>query len=125
MCQGRCAGCGYVGPDGKVRDHQMGCPDFAELYRKDPAAIGTVQQEYAKWVAEGRPAAKAAAHAQSVAETDARRAAMSERFKTRDVLDDDLRDMGRGTRVPGRGAASAAPWRNVGVLSLRAGGPVG
>lgn len=88
MCQGRCAGCGFIAGDGKVRDHQMNCPDFAALYRENPAAIGTVQQEYEKWVAAGRPAAKAAAHARSVAETDARRGAMASRFATKDILDD-------------------------------------
>lgn len=88
MCRGRCAGCGRVGPDGKVRDHIMSCPDFAELYQRDAQSIGTVQQEYEKWVAAGRPAARAAAHAASVADTDARRAAMADRFATHDILED-------------------------------------
>ena len=88
MCQGRCAGCGYVGPDVKVRNHQMNCPSFAELYQRDPASIGTVEDEYEKWVVAGRPAAKAAAHAASVAETDGRRADMAVRFATRDILED-------------------------------------
>jgi hypothetical protein len=65
----------------------MDCPDFAELFRTNPG-ISTPEQEYEDWVVAGRPAAKAAAHARSVAETDVRRAAMSERFKTRNPLDD-------------------------------------
>jgi hypothetical protein len=100
MCQGRCAGCGYVATDVRVRAHQIDCPDFAEVFRASRGTIGTPEQEYENWVVAGRPAAKAAAHAKSVAETDDRRAAMSERFKTRDILDD-LCDMGRGARLPG------------------------
>lgn len=88
MCQGRCAGCGYIAADVRVRNHQVGCPDFAALYRESPRSIGTVGEEYEKWVAAGRPAAKAAAHARSVAETDARRSAMADRFKTVDILED-------------------------------------
>lgn len=88
MCQGRCAGCGYVDGDGKVIAHQVDCEGFALAYRSDPAAIVSVQEEYRRWQQQGKPEARAIAHAASVADTDTRRAAMSERFKTRDVLDD-------------------------------------
>jgi hypothetical protein len=88
MCQGRCAGCGYVGSDARVVVHQASCEGFAEAYRKDPSAILSVQEEYKKWRAEGRRQERAQAHADSVAATDGRRAAMADRFTTRDLLDD-------------------------------------
>lgn len=89
MSTGRCAGCGFTGQPGKVRDHIVECPDFAAAYRRDFRSIGTVEQEYENWVTAGRPAARAAAHAAVVADTDARRAAMASRFATRDILDDE------------------------------------
>lgn len=88
MCQGRCAGCGETGSHHRVQSHQLQCARFAELYRRDPDAIGTVQEEYDRWVAEGKPAAKAAAHAAVVVDTDTRRAAMAARFATTDILED-------------------------------------
>lgn len=87
MCTGRCI-CGYTAQPGKVRDHQMSCPEFARVYQvQGPGAMRTAEQEYEHWVAEGRPAARAAAHEAVVADTDARRAAMASRFATRDILE--------------------------------------
>jgi len=88
MSRGKCAGCDYVGPDGKARDHIMSCPGFAEAYRERGQSIGTVEQVYEEWVREGRPRARAEAHARSVAVTDARRSAMADRFRTKDILED-------------------------------------
>lgn len=88
MCQGRCAGCGYVDSDSKVDAHQPDCEGFALAYQKDPASILPSRAEYKRWLEAGKPEEKAQAHAASVAGTDARRAAMADRFQTRDVLDD-------------------------------------
>lgn len=88
MCTGRCAGCGRTGNPGKMRDHTMGCPEFAQLYQRDPGSIGTVEQEYEKWLVAGKPEAKKAAHEASVADTDRRRTAMAARFESRDILED-------------------------------------
>lgn len=88
MSTGRCAGCGKVGQPGKIRDHQMSCEKFAVLFKADRASLLPVEQEYERWVAAGRPAERAQVHAQSVADTDARRAAMAERYRTVDILED-------------------------------------
>lgn len=88
MCQGRCAGCGYVDSDARVDAHQADCEGFALAYRKDPGSILPSKDEYKRWLAAGKPQERAEAHVASVADTDARRAAMADRFQTRDVLDD-------------------------------------
>lgn len=87
MCTGRCP-CGYTAHTADVEAHQVGCPHFARLYRADPDGVLPPGDEYASWLEHGRPEEKAAAHAASVADTDARRAAMASRFATRDVLED-------------------------------------
>jgi hypothetical protein len=66
----------------------MYCPEFAELCRRDLAAVLTPEQEYEKWVAGGRKASRDAAHQVSVADTDRRREAMAARFASRDLLED-------------------------------------
>jgi hypothetical protein len=89
MCQGRCAGCGLTGPYRDIRSHTISCPEFAALVRFDPGAALEPAQEYARYVASGAQAeAKAESRAAQVADTDARRAAMAERFRTRDPLED-------------------------------------
>jgi hypothetical protein len=86
MCQGRCV-CGYSGSHARVQAHQLQCAAFAAAYRADPAAVGTVQEEHERYQREGRRAERADAHEKSVAETDARRAAMARRFATVDLLE--------------------------------------
>jgi hypothetical protein len=71
-----------------VEAHQVECEVFAAAYRADPASVLTVQEEHARWAASGRREERAAAHAVSVADTDARRAVMADRFKTVDLLED-------------------------------------
>lgn len=89
MCQGRCP-CGFTGPDGRVRAHSLSCPEFARACQDGLASVSsTVQLEYDRWAAGGRRQERAEGHAASVAETDARRAAMAERFRGRDILADD------------------------------------
>jgi hypothetical protein len=87
VCTGRCV-CGYTAPAGLVEAHQVSCPNFAAAYRADPDSIFSPADEYASWLEHGKPAAKTAAHEQTVADTDTRRAAMATRFATRDFLDD-------------------------------------
>jgi hypothetical protein len=84
---GRCAGCGKVGRPDRIRAHCASCPEFAVLYQRDRASIGTVEEEYENWVVHHRDAEKAIARDAQVADTDARRAAMAERFRTRDPLE--------------------------------------
>lgn len=86
MCQGRCP-CGVTGSHARVQQHQLECQVFAKAYKADPAAIGSVQEEYEQWAAGGRKAERTAAHEASVADTDARRAAMAGRFATVDILE--------------------------------------
>lgn len=88
MCQGRCAGCGYVGRPDKARAHCGTCPEFAALYRRDPAGITTVEEEYENWAVHRRDAEKAAALAARVAGADARQARAADRFRTTDLLED-------------------------------------
>lgn len=87
MCTGRCP-CGYTAHTADVQAHQVGCPVFAAAYRADPDGVLGANEEYDRWLEHGRPEERAAAHAASVADTDARRAAMASRFATRDILED-------------------------------------
>lgn len=87
MCQGRCL-CGLTGSHAVVQRHQLDCQVFAAAYQADPSSVSTVQEEHERWAREGRPAERAAAHEESVAHTDRRRAVMAERFKTVDLLED-------------------------------------
>ncbi len=66
----------------------MSCPKFAAAYRSGPDSVLPPEAEYERYRQEGKPAAKAAAHEQTVADTDTRRAAMADRFATRDFLED-------------------------------------
>jgi len=86
MCQGRCAGCGQTGPDKVIAAHTVRCPQFAAKFKTggalDPKA------EYIRWKAEDADAEKAAARQAQVGRTDDARAAMAERFRTKDPLED-------------------------------------
>jgi hypothetical protein len=86
MCQGRCAGCGKTGPDKAVAAHTVRCPQFAARFRAGTAL--DPRPEYARWKNEEADAEKAAARQAQVGRTDDARAAMAERFRTRDPLED-------------------------------------
>lgn len=94
MCStGRCSGCGLTGPYRAIVAHTIKCPEFAALIRWDSGAALEPAQEHARYVESGGTASdKAAARKAQVADTDARRAAMAERFRTRDPLEDDDRE---------------------------------
>ena len=87
MCTGRCP-CGYTAHTADVQVHQVDCAVAARLYRACPDAVLGVEAEYERWLEQDRKSERAAAHAVSVAETDARREAMASRFATRDILED-------------------------------------
>jgi hypothetical protein len=87
MSAGRCP-CGYTEAAVLVEAHQAGCPVFAAAYRADPDGVLSPGDEYASWLEHGRPAERTAAHEQTVADTDDRRAAMASRFATKDILED-------------------------------------
>lgn len=83
--RGRCV-CGYAGSSCSVSKHQIGCPQYAEAFRGGYDL--TPAEEYAKWAEGGRQEARAAAHRESVDDTDRRREAMAKRFATVDILED-------------------------------------
>lgn len=86
--QGRCAGCRLADELKKVSWHVMSCPDWAALYRKDPAAALMPAEEYARWYREERTAEHQAGLADRIADTQQRRAASVSRFKVKDPLGD-------------------------------------
>lgn len=88
MCQGRCAGCGRTGPVKVIRSHTAGCKKFASLFRADPVRALDPEAEYARWKDEEADAEKHAARLAQVGRTDDARAAMAERFRTKDPLED-------------------------------------
>lgn len=88
MCQGRCAGCGKTGPAKVIRGHTTGCKKFASLFRADPARALDPEAEYARWKDEEAGTEKTAARQAQVDRTDDARAAMAERFRTKDPLED-------------------------------------
>lgn len=50
MTHGRCAGCGFSSPScKKVQAHVLSCPDYLALYKSNPAAALTPEQEYERW----------------------------------------------------------------------------
>jgi hypothetical protein len=61
---------------------------FAAAYRADPDGVLPAGAEYERWLEQDKRGERAAAHAVVVADTDARRAAMTARFATRDILED-------------------------------------
>lgn len=86
MCQGRCPGCGLTGPHRAITEHAVSCAEVAALAARhipflDPAA------EYERYQAEHADADKATARQEQVERTDAARAAMAERFRTKDPLE--------------------------------------
>jgi hypothetical protein len=68
--------------------HILSCPDWSALYRKDPAAVLGPEQEYERWLRDDAQEEKAADLAGRVADTLDRRAAMHDRFRTVDILED-------------------------------------
>jgi hypothetical protein len=89
MATGRCAGCGKSGPPKKVQAHIMTCPDYAELYRADPARALPPEAEHARWAAQDKEADKAARRAALAEAGAARRADQVGRFaRLPDILDD-------------------------------------
>lgn len=68
--------------------HIIACPEFARLYKTDPARALLPAQEYARWAESGEAdAEKAAARQAQVGRTDDARAAMARRFATKDPLE--------------------------------------
>lgn len=90
MPAGRCPGCGESGPDYRViLTHTSSCPQFAVLYREHPRQALDPRAEHERYrAAAARGEEKDAALADRVAHTGAARTAMSERFRTRDLLED-------------------------------------
>lgn len=86
--QGRCAGCGEVGPEAVVTAHTAGCPDFARLYRESPEPPLPPAAEYRRWKEQDKDSETQVRIAAKVAVTDAQRAVMADRFRTPDILED-------------------------------------
>lgn len=87
--QGRCSGCGETGPDKAIATHTVSCEVFAALYRLSPEQALSPEAEYMRWREQDKAAEQTARVAAKVSDTDARRAAMADRFRTRDILEDD------------------------------------
>jgi len=86
--QGRCAGCQETGPLNLISWHLTVCPDWAALYRKDPAAVLGAAEEFARWRDEDRKDERRADLRERVADTEAKRAASIARFRVKDPLED-------------------------------------
>jgi hypothetical protein len=84
--QGRCAGCGERGAVKAVDWHISQCSRWAELYRKDPAAVLDAAQEYVRWAAEDRDREHAADLQARTDDTVARRQESEQRFQLPDLL---------------------------------------
>lgn len=87
MATGRCVGCGETGPERQVRQHCLKCPDWARVYWDNPSLALDPVSEYLRWAAEDKPGERAAELEAKVADTDARRAALADRYRTRDILE--------------------------------------
>jgi hypothetical protein len=86
--QGRCAGCGLTAEVKAADWHVLSCGDYADLYRKDPAAALAPAAEYLRWRESERAAERAADLAQRVGDTKQQRAESVARFARRDPLED-------------------------------------
>jgi hypothetical protein len=87
--QGRCAGCGEVGPEAAIVSHTAGCRAFARLYRENPERASlSAAAEYRRWKDEDKDSETRDRIAVKVAATDAQRAVMADRFRTPDILED-------------------------------------
>lgn len=89
MSRGRCSGCGESGSSQAVAAHTAACPGFAVLYREHPERALAPEAEYLRWRQQDRAGEQAARVAGKVSSTDTRRAVMAERFRTRDILEED------------------------------------
>lgn len=87
MCTGRCGPCGKTGPLKVILKHQVSCDAYAQQYQSGRNPLGPVE-EYERWVAEDKASEREQRVATAVADTDARRAAMTSRFRTHDILED-------------------------------------
>lgn len=57
---GRCAGCGRTGPESKINLHVIDCPDYLDLYARQPDKALTPVAEYTRYRTEDRnPEARA------------------------------------------------------------------
>lgn len=77
--QGRCSGCGKIGPEREIIDHAVGCPHLAALPLDK---VHNPAMDYQLWVERGRKAEQHARRDAVIADTDARREAMAARFST-------------------------------------------
>lgn len=74
----------------KLRQHVISCPAWAELYRTDRDRALDPAEEYARWEEQERGAERDRRVKESIAEVDAQRAAMADRFaKPRDILEEE------------------------------------
>lgn len=95
MGQGRCAGCGKIGPGGAaMTGHIMQCEDYVRVFRDDPLKALTPEEEYVRWSEEEnslerRQERKAEELSVRFADLDARRARDEARWVTpKDILED-------------------------------------
>jgi hypothetical protein len=89
MATGRCVGDGRTGPARDIAIHILLCPEFARVYRDTPERALTPVEEYARWRREEQDDDRDVAREAKVAGTDAKRAELADRFRTRDILEDE------------------------------------
>jgi hypothetical protein len=88
MAAGRCEGCGKTGSECLVGRHTVGCPDWLELFARDPSQALSPRESYRRWK-DGGKAAERDARLRAVAfEVAVRREAGSDRFRYVDILAD-------------------------------------
>lgn len=94
MPSGRCVGCGFRESVRKVEVHILGCPDYLDVFRVDPARCLDPAAEHQRYQnEEDNPEARAVKRdfrlQDRFAELDRRHAVQAHRWRTpRDILDD-------------------------------------
>lgn len=89
MAAGRCAGCGKTGSACKVNGHILTCEKWLALYQSDPSKALDAAAEHIRWKAEDQ-ANERTERREAIAVTgEAARAASLDRFKFRDILEDE------------------------------------
>jgi hypothetical protein len=88
VSNGRCAGCRRSGELKSIRWHVVICPEWARLYRDDPAAALDPEAEFERWRRADRPAERDADLQVRIADTEARRERSVARFRRTDPLED-------------------------------------
>ncbi len=72
-----------------MQAHVASCPEWLALYNNRPEQALEPVEEYARWQRDSREADRAASREALVAETDSRREVLANRYRTRDILEEE------------------------------------